>query len=59
MSNAVTVTTPVNPAVPATAPAPTGTRGLIGFPQRDFISATGYTLVTRAQPSLMWTLSDP
>ncbi|HYY09522.1 MAG TPA: choice-of-anchor D domain-containing protein, partial [Kineosporiaceae bacterium] len=43
MSNAVTVTTAVNPAVPATAPAPTGTRGLIGFPQRDFISATGYT----------------
>src|SRR4051794_40743062 len=43
MSNTVTVTTSVNPAVPATAPAPTGTRGLIGFPQRDFISATGYT----------------
>src|SRR3954468_8561812 len=43
MSNAVTVTTSVNPASPATAPAPTGTHGLIGFPQRDFISATGYT----------------
>jgi hypothetical protein len=43
MSNAVTVTTSVNPANPATAPAPTGAHGLIGFPQRDFISATGYT----------------
>src|SRR3954451_4154434 len=43
MSNTVTVTTSVNPAVPATAPTPTGTHGLIGFPQRDFISATGYT----------------
>src|SRR4051794_36654961 len=43
MSNTLTVTTSVNPASPATAPAPTGTRGLIGFPQRDFISATGYT----------------
>jgi hypothetical protein len=43
MSNAVTVTTSVNPANPATAPTPTGTHGLIGFPQRDFISATGYT----------------
>src|SRR3954453_20106539 len=43
MSNAVTVTASVNPAVPATAPVPSGTRGLIGFPQRDFISATGYT----------------
>jgi hypothetical protein len=43
MSNTVTVTTSVNPASPATAPTPTGTRGLIGFPQRDFISATGYT----------------
>src|SRR4051794_31574681 len=43
MSNTVTVTAAVSPAVPATAPAPTGTRGLIGFPQRDFISATGYT----------------
>jgi hypothetical protein len=43
MSNKVSVTTSVNPASPATAPAPSGTRGLIGFPQRDFISATGYT----------------
>src|SRR4051794_31357452 len=43
MSNTVTVTTAVNPASPATAPVPSGTRGLIGFPQRDFISATGYT----------------
>jgi hypothetical protein len=43
MSNAVTVTTSVNPASPATAPTPSGARGLIGFPQRDFISATGYT----------------
>jgi hypothetical protein len=43
MSNAVTVTASANPAVPATAPVPSGTRGLIGFPQRDFISATGYT----------------
>src|SRR3954453_16124978 len=43
MSNTVTVTTSVNPAVPATAPTPTGLHSLIGFPQRDFISATGYT----------------
>jgi hypothetical protein len=43
MSNVVSVTTSVNPANPATAPTPTGTRSLIGFPQRDFISATGYT----------------
>src|SRR4051812_31096906 len=43
MSNAVTVTAAVNPASPATAPAPSGTHSLIGFPQRDFISATGYT----------------
>src|SRR3954451_2594329 len=43
MSNAVTVTTSANPAVTATAPAPTGRHGLIGFPQRDFISAIGYT----------------
>src|SRR3954471_16876579 len=51
MSNAVSVTTSVNPASPATAPAPTGTRGLIGFPQRDFISATGYT------PNVSYTFS--
>src|SRR3954470_23621447 len=43
MSNTLTVTTSVNPPSPATAPVPSGTRGLIGFPQRDFISATGYT----------------
>src|SRR3954454_6998695 len=43
MSNRVTVTPSVNPPSPATAPVPSGTRGLIGFPQRDFISATGYT----------------
>jgi len=43
MSNTVTVTAAVNPAVPATAPTPTGLHSLIGFPQRDFISATGYT----------------
>src|SRR3954466_12475343 len=43
MSNAVTVTAAVNPASPATAPAPSGTHSLIGFPPRDFISATGYT----------------
>src|SRR3954447_11825239 len=45
MSNTVTVTAAVNPAVPATAPTPTGLHSLIGFPQRDFISATGYTPV--------------
>jgi hypothetical protein len=43
MSNAVTVTTAVNPASPATAPTPAAPHSLIGFPQRDFISATGYT----------------
>src|SRR3954451_7813614 len=43
MSNTVTVTAAVNPASPATAPTPTGLHSLIGFPQRDFISATGYT----------------
>jgi hypothetical protein len=42
-SNAVTVTTSVNPASPATAPVPTGLHSLIGFPQRDFVSAEGYT----------------
>jgi len=51
MSNTVTVTTSVNPASPATAPTPSGTRGLIGFPQRDFISATGYT------PNVAYTFS--
>jgi len=51
MSNTVTVTAAVNPANPATAPAPTGTRSLIGFPQRDFISATGYT------PNVAYTFS--
>src|SRR3954453_20381586 len=43
MSNAVTGTRSATPAGTATAPAPTGAHGLIGFPQRDFISAIGYT----------------
>jgi hypothetical protein len=43
MSNQVTATTAVQPANPATAPAPAAPHSLIGFPQRDFISATGYT----------------
>jgi hypothetical protein len=51
MSNALTVTTAVNPADPATAPAPSGAHVLIGFPQRDFISATGYT------PNVAYTFS--
>src|SRR3954454_21119061 len=41
-SNPVTVTTTVNAPVPATAPVPAAPHSLIGFPQRDFISATGY-----------------
>ena len=43
MSNPVSATTAVQPASPATAPAPAVPHSLIGFPQRDFISATGYT----------------
>src|SRR3954465_6258260 len=43
MSSTLTVRPSVTPPSPATAPVPSGTRGLIGFPQRNFISATGYT----------------
>ena len=43
VSNQVSATTAVQAASPATAPAPTAPHSLIGFPQRDFISATGYT----------------
>jgi hypothetical protein len=43
MSNAATATTSVNPAGPATNDPPALPHGLIGFPARDFISATGYT----------------
>jgi hypothetical protein len=39
----VSVTTAVQAASPATAPTPAAPHSLIGFPQRDFISATGYT----------------
>ncbi len=42
-SNAVTATTSVNPAGAATNDPPVAPHGLIGFPARDFISATGYT----------------
>src|SRR3954454_19783206 len=42
-SNAVTTATSVNPAPPATNDPPVSPHGLIGFPARDFISATGYT----------------
>jgi hypothetical protein len=42
-SNAVTATTSVNPAGAATNDPPVTPHGLIGFPARDFISATGYT----------------
>jgi hypothetical protein len=37
-----TATAGLNPANPATAPAPTAPHSLIAFPARDFISATGY-----------------
>jgi hypothetical protein len=43
LSNQVSATTAVQLASPATAPAPAAPHSLIGFPQRDFISATGYT----------------
>jgi hypothetical protein len=42
-SNAVSATTAVNPAPPATNDPPVAPHSLIGFPQRDFISAVGYT----------------
>jgi hypothetical protein len=42
-SNAVSATTVVNPAPPATNDPPVTPHSLIGFPERDFISATGYT----------------
>jgi hypothetical protein len=45
-STGASATTTVNPAGPATNDPPTGTHSLIGFPQRDFISATGYTAGT-------------
>jgi hypothetical protein len=42
-SNSVSATTAVNAATPATNNPPVAPHSLIGFPQRDFISATGYT----------------
>ena len=39
----VSATTSVVVAGLATSDPPTGTHSLIGFPQRDFVSATGYT----------------
>ena len=42
-SPGVQATTSVTVATAATNDPPTGTHSLIGFPQRDFISATGYT----------------
>jgi hypothetical protein len=43
LSNSASATTSVNPAGLATNDPPVAPHSLIGFPARDFISATGYT----------------
>lgn len=43
VSNSVSATTSVDPAGAATNDPPVSPHSLIGFPARDFISATGYT----------------
>ena len=45
-SASASATTAITPATPPTNDPPTGSHSLIGFPQRDFISATGYTAGT-------------